>query len=287
MRNGYTDEQLDAIEKLMDQLPRLPGMFQAGEDGWEDAISGLYDIIQAKRAAIQFRGSIVAHLKDSLGLVDAELDTGEFAPVCPKSDWPGVDEGYAASTEPYRLHSLSQEGRGMTKYTTNSPQVTPTQDAPYPSFLAMALNAAGVDTEQIGENLYCHTFTVQPRVIVDDIAQGIADGFAPNWQEIVSDQLEQETLTEAGAIVFDDYREDVVWPEVSYPENEKPADENFVLVECPSRFEGKRWVLADGLVFQGVDVAESGQDETAFNHTFTVQGKEIRAGSEIYNTIFD
>ena len=42
MRNGYTDEQLDAIEKLMDQLPHLLGMFQSGEDGWEDAISGLY-----------------------------------------------------------------------------------------------------------------------------------------------------------------------------------------------------------------------------------------------------
>lgn len=158
MRNGYTDEQLDAIEKLMDQLPHLLGMFQSGEDGWEDVISGLYDIIQAKRAAIQFRDSIVAHLKDSLGLVDAELDTGEFAPVWPKSDWPGVDEGYAASTEPYRLHSLSQEGRGMTKFATNSPQVTPTQDAPYPSYLAAVVKGLGFNVETTGSGPYTHTF---------------------------------------------------------------------------------------------------------------------------------
>ena len=236
MRNGYTDEQLDAIEKLMDQLPHLPGMFQAGEDGWEDVISGVYDIIQAKRAAIQFRDSIVAHLKDSLGLVDA---TGDEEPSMIRAS--GIihipNRGIFLTNSGLPVQA-THYGAHTTDHDHVSPD-EPAQEAPYPSFLATVVKGLGFNVETTGDGPYTHAFRLPTEI---------------------SGSLEMELQ-----VSMDEFKEifpDPVWPQVSYPEHEKPEGGNFVLIECPSRFEGKRWVPLGDLVFCGVDIAESGQDKS-------------------------
>ena len=81
MRSDYTDEQLDAIEKLTDSPEYKWPFLCSGLERWEDAIYKLHDIVAAKnmrqpddRSAI---GTVLASTPNDDGAYSVKVEIGQ------------------------------------------------------------------------------------------------------------------------------------------------------------------------------------------------------------------
>lgn len=166
MRDGYTPDELDKIEALMDKLPHLQGMFWADDTGWEQVICELHAMIADKRrrdrheharnrteeqtqqllqASVNAlnngasRGTSLMKLDSEGGVQLAGMCADISGPILPSPPVGKTAHVTAHVTGPGHIslselpwqHYTGEGYEGEIKFTVNSSQVTPTHSAPY------------------------------------------------------------------------------------------------------------------------------------------------------------
>lgn len=247
MRDGYTPDELDKLESLMDRLPHVQGMFWAGDTGWEHIISELHAIVMecAKRRGDESQRK----LNEAGG--DMRLLSAQEAIRGLRAHW---DNGASRGTSLTKLESVDishvaehSHRTGETAHVTGPGHISPSEQ-PFQHYVGEGYQGSvkfTLDSPQV-------TPVINPEDIAVIFADGIADGFVPNWKEIISDQLEQEMAMQDGVL---------------YICEDDDTQGGTLQV-------GSEFIPADRLAaVRGIDVAKHGADKSVVGfHNCTVHG---------------